>query len=105
VCREGVEKDSAITQLQIEITELNNEMDDLKEENYANLSVINRLKASKLLLTRKYLFLRRFKGLKRNFRSLRRLPTRKDKLCFSFPIEVCEKINEENCSIFSLIVN
>jgi len=45
-----VEKDSAITQLQIEITELNNEMDDLKEENYANLSVINRLKASKLLL-------------------------------------------------------
>jgi hypothetical protein len=49
VCREGVEKDSAITQLQIEITELNNEMDDLKEENYANLSVINRLKASKQL--------------------------------------------------------
>ncbi len=50
MCREGVEKDSAITQLQIEITELNNEMDDLKEENYANLSVINRLKASKLFV-------------------------------------------------------
>jgi hypothetical protein len=46
--REGVEKDGAITQLQIEITELNNEMDDLKEENYANLSVINRLKAAQL---------------------------------------------------------
>ena len=42
--REGVDKDRTITQLQIEITELNNEMDDLKEENYANLSVINRLK-------------------------------------------------------------
>ncbi len=91
MCREGVEKDSAITQLQIEITELNNEMDDLKEENYANLSVINRLKASKLLLTSKYLFFRRFKGLEQNFRSLQRLPTRKDKLFFSFPKEVCEK--------------
>jgi hypothetical protein len=78
VCREGVEKDSAITQLQIEITELNNEMDDLKEENYANLSVINRLKASKLLLTRKYLFL----SLIRNFCSSRRLPTRKDNFFF-----------------------
>ena len=42
--REGVDKDRTITQLQIEITELNNEMDDMKEENYANLSVINRLK-------------------------------------------------------------
>jgi hypothetical protein len=41
-----VDKDRTITQLQIEITELNNEMDDLKEENYANLSVINRLKVT-----------------------------------------------------------
>ncbi len=101
-----MEKDSAITQLQIEITELNNEMDDLKEENYANLSVINRLKASKLLLTRKYLFLRRFKGLTKL--SLFTKIAYKKRIFFSFPKEVCLKNtvsedSDEKISILSKI--
>ena len=35
-----------IADLESQITELNSEMDELKEENNANLSVINRLKDS-----------------------------------------------------------
>ena len=35
-----------IAHLESQITELNSEMDELKEENNANLSVINRLKDS-----------------------------------------------------------
>jgi len=44
--REGVEKNKVIADLESQITELNSEMDELKEENNANLSVINRLKDS-----------------------------------------------------------
>jgi len=42
--KEVVTKDKLIADLQTQITELNNEMDDLKNENNANLSVIQRLK-------------------------------------------------------------
>ena len=44
--REGVQRNKVIAELQAQITELNSEMDELKEENNANLSVINRLKDS-----------------------------------------------------------
>jgi len=44
--REGVEKNKVIADLESQITELNSEMDELKEENNANLTVINRLKDS-----------------------------------------------------------
>lgn len=42
--KEVVMKDKLIAELQTQITELNNEMDELKNENNANLSVIQRLK-------------------------------------------------------------
>ena len=42
--REVVMKDKLITDLQTQITELNNERDELRSENNANLSVIQRLK-------------------------------------------------------------
>lgn len=42
--KEGVERNRLVAELQAQITELNSEMDELKEENNANLSVINRLK-------------------------------------------------------------
>ena len=42
--KEVVMKDKLITQLQTQITHLNNEKDELKNENNANLSVIQRLK-------------------------------------------------------------
>ena len=42
--KEVVMKDKLIAELQSQITELNNEMDEMKNENNANLSVITRLK-------------------------------------------------------------
>lgn len=42
--REGVERNRLVAELQAQITELNGEMDELKDENNANLTVINRLK-------------------------------------------------------------
>jgi len=42
--KEAVVKDRLVADLQMQITELNREMDDLKRENDANLSVINKLK-------------------------------------------------------------
>ena len=42
--REVVVKDKLITDLQTQITELNSERDELRSENNANLSVIQRLK-------------------------------------------------------------
>ncbi|XP_023340389.1 FK506-binding protein 5 isoform X2 [Eurytemora carolleeae] len=42
--REGVERDTVIAELQVELTELSTELEDLRVENNANLSVIDKLK-------------------------------------------------------------
>ena len=43
-----------IADLESQITELNSEMDELKEENNANLTVINRLMEIKQIKNKKY---------------------------------------------------